>query len=426
VVVDNKKYTIEYSKVNPVKDDFGGRTLRRYKSWILTDVADDVWLDTFAVGSDPMPLSPGQDWSIRKRTLHGGLRDGIDLIEVDNGALSYQVLPTRGMGLWRGRYHGLALGWAAPVQGPVHPKFVNVCAKGGAGWLAGFDEWVCRCGLSCNGPPGDDVHTDRHGQPRRDQITLHGRIANLPAHYVEARVGLDPPFEISVVGVVEEAGLFHPHLRLTTTMTTVPGSARLMVHDVVENRGAQPAEMMLLYHVNLGPPFLESGSRVALPFREVSPISPRAAAGIDTLDTFAGPTTGFAEQVYLYDLLADNTGRTLTMLYNHAADRAVVLRYSRRELPCFTVWRNTMAVEEGYVAGLEPGTNFPNFKSFERQQGRVPTLAPGGKWETMWSIEVCDSSAGVAGVLGEIASLQSQERAVVHQTPQARFSAAGG
>jgi len=396
--------------------------LKRYKSWILTDVAQDVWLDSFATGSDHVPLAPGPSWSIRKRTLRGGLRDGVDLIEVDNGVLAYHILPTRGMGLWRGRFRGLPLVWKAPVQGPVHPKFVNVCAGEGLGWLTGFDEWLCRCGLAFNGPPGTDVYNDRHGQPHRDHLTLHGRIANQPAHYVEARVGLDPPYELSIVGEVEEAGLFHPHLRLTTTLTTVPGSNRLVLHDIVENRGAQPAEMMLLYHCNLGPPFLEAGSRVEAPIREMAPINARAAEGIDAFHIYGGPTAGFAEQVYCFDLLADSAGRTLAMLYNHNADRAVVLRFARQDLPCFTVWRNTMALEEGYVTGLEPATNYPNFKTFERQQGRVPVLTPGGKWETTWSIEVHDSPVGVAGVLGEIASLQAQARALVHRTPQPRFS----
>ena len=33
----------------------------------------------------------------------------------NNGALSFSILPTRGMGLWRGQYHGLHLGWRAPI-----------------------------------------------------------------------------------------------------------------------------------------------------------------------------------------------------------------------------------------------------------------------------------------------------------------------
>ncbi len=393
--------------------------MMRRKSWILTDVAHDLWLDNFVAGSDQAPHVPeGQNWSIRKRTLHGGLRDGVDLIEIDNGALSFSVLPTRGMGLWHGRYQGLFLGWKAPLQGPVHPRFVNVAERGGLGWLSGFDEWLCRCGLSSNGPPGEDVYTDRQGRQHREPLSLHGRIANQPASYVEARIGLDPPYELSVVGEVEEAGLFQSHLRLTTTCTTAPGSNRLVIHDVVENRGARPAEMMLLYHCNLGPPFLEAGSRVQVPIREVSPISARAAEGMDTLNLYGPPTPGFAEQVYCIEPLADAAGRTLAMLCNQAVDRAVVLRFGTNELPCFTVWKNTMAQEEGYVTGLEPATNFPNFKTFERQQGRVPILAPGGKWEASWSIEVHNTAAGVNHVLAEIAALQARAPAIIHKTPK--------
>lgn len=398
--------------------------MKRYRTWTLTDIVNDVWLDNFSTSNDRLQLGTAHHWSIHKRTLHGGLRDGIDLIEVDNGHFSYSILPTRGMGLWHGYYKDIFLGWKAPIHGPVHPRHVNTADRGGIGWLQGFDEWLCRCGLASNGPPGEDAYTDRHGRSRRDLLTLHGRIANQPAYYVEVRVGLDPPYELSVTGQVEEGGLFYPHLVLTTTYTTIPGSNRLVIHDRIENRGADSSDMQLLYHCNLGSPLLEAGSRIALPVREVSPISPRAAEGIDTRETYAGPVAGFAEQVYCYDLLGDAAGRTVTMLYNHASDRGLVMRFNRQELPCFTVWKNTAAREEGYVTGIEPATNFPNFKSFERQQGRVVTIPAAGHWETTWSIEVHDSAAGVAGVLAEIVSLQSQAKALVHRMPHPKYSAA--
>jgi hypothetical protein len=396
--------------------------MSRSKTWILTDVVSDLWLDSFAVANDSLRLPTPHDWSIRKRTLHGGLREGIDLIEVHNGALSFAVLPTRGMGLWRGEYRGNFLGWRSPVLGPVHPQFVNLAERGGLGWLTGFDELLCRCGLASNGPPGEDVVTDKAGHTSRTPLTLHGRIANTPAHYVEVRINLDPPFELSVAGHVLESALFGPQLHLTTTCTTVPGSNRLVVHDVVENRSAQPAEMQLLYHCNLGPPFLEAGSRVVVPVREMAPQTPRAAEGIDTYDTCVGPKVGFREQVYCYDLLGDSSGRTLALLYNAAADRGLALRFNRNELPCFTVWKSTAAVEDGYVTGLEPGTNFPNFKTFERQQGRVRVLPPGGRWECSWSLEVHDSRDSVGRVLAEIAALQAHARETIHRTPRVGFA----
>ncbi len=390
--------------------------MTRIKSWTLTDVHGDIWLDGFAVGNETLRLPTAHDWSIRKRTLHGGLRDGVDVVEVHNGALSFTILPTRGMGLWRGDYHGLPLGWRSPVSGPVHPKHVQLADRGGLGWLAGFDEWLCRCGLSSNGPPGVD------GGGGLAQLTLHGRIANQPAEAVEVTVALDPPYELSVRGEVEEGALFCPHLRLTTTYTTAPGSNRLIVHDVVENRSAQSAEMQMLYHCNFGPPFLETGSRVLAPVREMAPQTPRAAEGVDTYETYTRPTAGFAEQVYLYDLLADGRGHTLSVLVNAAQDRAVAVRFNRNELPCFTVWKNTGALEDGYVTGLEPATNYPNFKGFERKQGRVRMLPPGGRWESRWSLEVCDTAASVSGLLAEIAVLQAHAKPMIHRSPQARFS----
>ncbi|MBY0521749.1 MAG: DUF4432 family protein [Gemmataceae bacterium] len=387
--------------------------MTRFKSWTLTDVLNDVWLDSFSIANDGVRLATPHDWSIRKRTLRGALRDGIDLLEVHNGALSFSVLPTRGMGIWRGEYRGHFLGWRAPVIGPVHPKFVAQGERNGLGWLTGFDELLCRCGLSSNGPPGMDGTTP---------LTLHGPIANRPAHYVEVRVNLDPPHELSVIGHVEESGLFLPHLHLTSTVTTVPGSNRLVIHDVVENRAASPAEMQLLYHCNIGPPFLEAGSRIVAPFRELAPLTKRAAESIDTFETYAAPQAGFAEQVYAFDMVGDAAGKTLALLYNSTGERGVALRWNRNELPCFTVWKNTGAVEDGYVTGIEPATNCPNFKTFERQQGRVKTLPPSGQWECKWSVEVFDTKNGVDHVLAEVATLQAHAPKTIHRTPQAKYS----
>ena len=202
----------------------------------------------------------------------------------------------------------------------------------------------------------------------------------------------------------------------------MPGSNRVVIHDVVENRSAQPAEMQLLYHCNFGPPFLSAGSRVLVPIKEMAPQTERSVEGIDTYESFGGPVTGFAEQVYLYEPLVDRHGRTLAVLVGPGGDRAVAARFATADLPSFTVWKNTGAIEDGYVTGLEPATGFPNFKTFERQQGRVRVLPPGGKWEARWSLEAVDTAAGVTALLAEVATLQSQAKAVVHRTVQPRFS----
>jgi hypothetical protein len=372
----------------------------------LTDVDRDVWVDAFHTGSAELGVAAPLPWSVRKRTLRGGPRDGVDLIEVDNGALKFAVLPTRGMGLWRGSYRGTPLGWQAPVVGPVHPKLVDQSARGGLGWLTGFDEWLCRCGLAWCGPPGDD-----NGFP----LTLHGRIANTPAHRVEVAIQRQPPHALSVFGQVEEGGLFYPRLRLTTTYTTHPGSNKLTVHDVVENCSATPAEVQLLYHCNNGPPLLGEGGRVRVPVREVTPLTDWAAEGVKTWDAFAGPVAGFAEQVYACVPASGEGGKTLAVLHDPVGERGLALRWDVWQLPYFTLWKNTAAVEDGYVTGLEPATCFPTFKAKERAAGRVVTLPPAGRWETNWSIEAFDTAAAVADAVAEVDLIQAHVEAVIHR-----------
>jgi galactose mutarotase-like enzyme len=373
------------------------------RHWLLTDAAAGVWVEAFAAVADGC--------SVRRRTLHGGLSDGVEVVEVDNGALRFTVLPTRGLGLWRAAYRGLALQWDSPVRGPVHPKFVNLEARNGLGWLEGFDELLCRCGLASNGPPGDD------GGAR---LTLHGRIANRPAHHVRASLSEDGV--LRVTGEVEESGLFCGRLRLTATYETAAYSNALTVRDVVENVGGQPAEFELLYHLNVGAPVLAEGSRVALPFRELAPLTPRAAEGIDTWDTYAAPQAGYAEQVYVAEPLADAAGRTLAVLHNPARSAGLAVRWAVRELPCFTLWKNTAAAADGYVTGLEPATNYPNFRAFEREKGRVLTLPPGGRWQATWTLEAFDTAAGVAAALEEVTRVQAAAGPAVHRTPQAKYS----
>jgi hypothetical protein len=383
-----------------------------FKNWTLTNTRTGVWLDAFHVNAADVGLAG--NWSVKKATLRAGPSDGIDILDVDNGALRFSVLPTRGMGLWRGEYRGMRLGWQPPLSGPVHPKFVNADAHGGIGWLAGFDEWMCRCGLAWNGPPGDDGGA---------KLTLHGRIANLPASHVAVGVQTNSPHTIAVQGVTHEGGLFLANLRLTTHYYTEPGAHWVQIHDTVENLSSRPAELQMLYHCNWGPPcpVLEEGSKVLAPFRTVAPLTPRAAEGIDTFDVYGPPTPGFAEQVYACQMLEDSQGWTLALVQNPAADKGAVVYWRPRELPCFTIWKNTAAVEDGYVTGLEPATNFPNFKGFERQQGRVIVLPPGGSWECTWGIEVYDTAEGVATVHKRIADIEHTGTRVVNRVPTAGF-----
>lgn len=391
--------------------------------WVLTDTARDVWVEQIHLGNENVALPGNQGWSVVKRRLRGGKRDGVDAVEVNNGSLAFTVLPTRGMGIWRGCYRGKSLGWNAPLRGPVHPQWVNLNDRGGIGWLAGFDEWLCRCGLAFNGPPGEDVWTDASGSEHREQITLHGRIANLPAEYVELSVD-ESTGTIAVTGRVQEGFLFGGRLQLTCTIETAVGSNRLTIRDRIDNLSDTSAEIELLYHLNFGPPFLEAGGQVAVPIREMSPLTQKAAVAIDSWNRYRAPEPGFAEEVFCFFPAADAEGNTLAVLENADGSLAAAVRFNTRQLPCFTVWKNTAGLDEGFVTGLEPAINFPNFRGFERKQGRVPTLPPKASVRFDWSIEVADGAEQVAALQSEVDRIQAAIEPTIHRQPHPKFSAA--
>ncbi len=390
------------------------------KTWVLTDNEANIWHEEFELRPADMGLNG--NWSIDKRVIRGGPSDGVDMIEIDNGALSFSIIPSRGMGIWKGQYRGLDIGWNSPVRGPVHPGLVDLQDRGGLGWLSGFDEAIVRCGLDSTGAPGQDIVANNMGVPTEVDITLHGKIANLPAWRVEVSVLPGDPDRIVVVGRVQEAGLFCPQYELVAKVSTFADSNVLRIEDEVTNMKGVPAEMELLYHCNFGEPFLQEGSKLSVAAAEVAPRDERAVEDLDSYEVYLGPTDGYVEQVYWYDLLADEEGATLAMLHNAEANRALLLRFNKKELPAFTQWKNTASLADGYVTGLEPATDYPNGKAFERSKSRLINLLPGETHRASIQLEVLTTSEEINNTQKEIDVLQQQQDRIVHFKPIDKYS----
>jgi len=360
--------------------------------------------------------------AVIKRTYSGGLTEGVVGVEISNGEVEIDVLPTRGMGIWRvlhrtdGSDNVATVGWKSPNRGPVHPAFVDLGEPSGMGWLDGFDELLCRCGLESNGAPDFDDQTNRLKYP------LHGRIANRPAHDVELTIDTDKQ-EISLRGIVEETRFHFLKLRMTSTITTKFGKKSFTVSDEVENFSASPATMQMLYHVNFGLPLLDAGSRVVAPVKTIVPRNPRAASGIKTWDSFSAPEPGFEEQVYFFELNAAVDGGTRAMLKNAHGTRGVSLLFNKQQLPYFTLWKNTTAEADGYVTGLEPGTNFPNPRSFETVKRRVVELAAGQKQRFDVTMQIHTNGPEVAAAEAMVAKVQAGRQPQVFEQPRADWCA---
>ena len=383
----------------------------------LSSVRENLRIDSLEIhGHTLTPSAP--NWSVRKTILHGGKQEGVELVTVDNGALRFTVIPSRGMSIHTVENSQVRLSWNSPVHEIVHPSFINLHSRGGLGWLEGFNEWMVRCGLESNGHPGTDRIPNADGSETALELTLHGKIGNVPASEVELVVEKTPPYRIRLRGKVDERMMFGPKLELQTEISTEPGSLAFQISDTITNRGPAPQEFEILYHGNYGSPLLEKDAKFVAPVSKVIPFNDHAAKFVQGYDTFAAPVVGFPEQVYCLLPLADATGKTETLLHNKAADRGVSMRFSTRELPYLTLWKNTAAEGEGYVTGIEPGTNFPNNRRIERKLGRVPKLAPGASHSATLDFALLQNKTEVEAAQKRIRAIQGTTKPTVETQPE--------
>ena len=112
-----------------------------------------------------------------------------------------------------------------------------------------------------------------------------------------------------------------------------------------------------------------------------------------------------------------SNGNTLALIRNKAGTRGASLRFSTAALPYLTLWKNTAAMEDGYVVGIEPGTNFPNNRRIERKFGRVPKLGPGASHTMTLDFAIHVKADEIATVTKEIAAIQGGYRPTVDDRP---------
>jgi len=379
------------------------------KTWVLTDVDQGTFIENLTLDGTQLGRAAGE-CRVSKRRLRSGLTAGVDQIEVHNGACSFTAVPTRGMGIRNARVSDLRLGWDSPIKGPVHPQFVPLMEPSGLGWLDGFDELVVRCGLENNGAPDFN---------EQGVLTypLHGRIANRPAHHVSVAADADSG-EIAVHGVVDESRFHFSKLRLYSTIKTKPGERGFRITDRIENLSDSPAEAQILYHVNYGSPLLDGGSQLLAPVRTVVPRDATAAGAIDHWSDYLAEQPGFREEVYFFELAADNKHNTQIVLKNAHGLQGVSMYFNTSQLPCFTIWKNTTGKSDGYVTGLEPGSNFPNPRSFEGKHGRVISLAPGASKSFDLRIEGLVTPDQVQAAAQQVARLQANIQPQILKQPR--------
>ncbi|MCO6547366.1 MAG: aldose 1-epimerase family protein [Gilliamella sp.] len=380
------------------------------KEFVLTDNEKGIAKGNWSVSSQDLGIK-GSKFAIQNTILKGGKQDGTELLTISSDNFTIKLIPTRGLGILSVIGDGVRMGWDSPVNEVVHPKYINLESRAGLGWLDGFNEMMVRCGFEWTGHAVQDSGI---------MYTLHGRAQNTPVSKLIVDVSDKAPYTITVKGLIKENTFKKSNLETWASLIYVPGSREFTVHDVLTNKSDYIRDYQIIYHSNFGTPILEDGAKFVAPVKEISPFNDYAKGGLDTWQTYLGPTKDFDEMVFNVYPFSEENGETQVMVTNKAGDKAAGISFNTKQLPVLSLWKNTDTLKQGYVTGLEPGTSFAYPVTIEREQKRVRQLKPGQSTEFTLTYSLLSSKDAVTKYEQKIKAIQGKQETKIVNEPIAK------
>ncbi len=374
-----------------------------------------------------MPKLFNQDYSraeLLRRVGHIYQIGGVQLLAAEDGpargvrrlefrtgtGFCFEISIERGLDVGYCEYRGASLAWIPPHLMPGPWYFEQQTEFG---WLrtalGGLNN---TCGLTHIGNPETDsvAHYNFPARPS-ERYGVHDRAALIPGqlvHYGQRWEGDDCLLEAE--GTLTQAQAYGENLVLTRRYSARLGESRFGLHDEVLNAGYLPTAHMLLYHMNMGFPFVDEGAELVAPFAA----TPKVLFGNADPDRpedysrFIAPQKDWIQQTFQHTLLADAAGRVPVAIVNPrlgSGGQALYVIYNRHQLPNYIEWR--MMGEGQYAVGIEPCTN--GFGRAEvRQAGELIMLSPGEKRVYDLEIGVLDGASEIAAFRSRVKQLQSQ------------------
>lgn len=285
--------------------------------------------------------------SIRLMTVENGPGRGQRLLIARNAlGVGFEVAIDRGFDLAALTYRGVNLGWNSPVQLPANSFPHDL--EAGAGMLRNLDGFLVTCGLDHYGEPAEGPAEHLIYPLRRTvQYPLHGRISAQPATLIGYGLSDAQPVTLWCEAEVRQAAVFAEVLVLRRRIELELFGRRITLTDVVTNQGYRPARHALLYHTNMGYPFLDRDCELIGDFGKLKEafraLPPEPRDDFEELDDHVDPQS-------------DQDGNVMVGLRNSTLLQGVSLQihFRKSQLPQVNLWR---CWQSGlYVLGIEPCT----------------------------------------------------------------------
>ncbi len=285
---------------------------------------------------------------IREYAYTEGRAAGVKALEVNNGCLRFEILPSRCLDISFASHQGYPFAYMSKSK-IRHPSYFTPGAD--SAFLDNFFGGVLTtCGFGNIGAAVEE-NGKRHG--------LHGELANIPADRYACSCDWEgDDYRLTVSGEIRHSRFYGEDLRLRRSYSTLAGASSFTLEDLVENCDFAPSPCLFLYHVNFGFPFFSAASRLLYPETLATEIRPgSSAAKAAAYQSFTAPRDSAPEYCLYHRFRPDDQGFVTVCLFNPelgAKGLGVYLRYDATVFPVFVQW--TMERSREYVCGFAPAT----------------------------------------------------------------------
>jgi hypothetical protein len=277
---------------------------------------------------------------MRESELSHGKGKGATLLDVDNGRLRFTVTPDTGMDILDLTYRGDNFAYRCKNGYTTGAYPHDFAARFPGGFLY-------TCGLEAVGA--------------QEGLPMHGSFHRIPADNFSATDGADT---LEICGLIRDSVQFGRHLTLHRVLQTAPGSSQILLTDTVKNCGAVTTPYVIMYHFNLGYPFLDAGTRISAPIIASEPVSDWARENLATALIMTAPNEP-VEQCFTHTLAAPDDGMVTVAVENFSQRRRVKFTYDAHQLPYFNEWKSMLV--QDYALGIEPATTPLRGKNLQRE-----------------------------------------------------------
>lgn len=238
---------------------------------------------------------------------------------------------------------------------------------------------------------------------------MHGRMRTTPAEHVGTDVVREgDSYKLVITGEMREAELFGENMVLRRKIESVLGENSITVTDEVENQSFRPEPLMLMYHCNMGYPFLDESCRLYMPSRAVTGREDFSERHVDRWDRMESPIDNECEYVFLHDMCSDANQDTMAFIVNHVKDIGLSIRFNRRNLPYFMEWKSLASGD--YVVGLEPSNSSVYGKPYHAGNGTQHFLPPFEKERNVLKFTVLEGKEKIAETIQEIEKIKEERQ----------------